>query len=323
MLRSMKRRAFLTGATGFVGRRAYPALVDAGWEVVCGSRDASQRARKEPQRSWVHFDAEEPRSVDAALQGVDAVVYLIHSLGQAGDFEAKDRANAETLLRAAERANVKRIVYLGGVAPAGRPSKHLRSRLLTGEVLRGGAVPTIELRAGMIVGAGGQSWQMVRDLSARLPFMILPSCLRSRSRPVAVSDVTFALVRALELPSKVAGVFELAGPETLTGEELLKRIAALQGRRPYTLRVPLLTPRLSSYGLKLITSADFAIAQELVEGLTSDLLPRNQSFWNLCPEHRLQSFDAAARQALHESASTLGTGTRLLEWGLQHLARPV
>lgn len=323
MLRSMKRRAFLTGATGFVGRRAYPALVDAGWEVACGSRDASQRARKEPKRSWVHFDAEEPRSVDAALQGVDAVVYLIHSMGQAGDFEAKDRANAETLLRAAEKANVKRIVYLGGVAPAGRPSKHLRSRLLTGEVLRGGAVPTIELRAGMIVGAGGQSWQMVRDLSARLPFMIFPSCMRSRSRPVAVNDVTFALVRALELPSKVAGVFELAGPETLTGEELLKRIAALQGRRPYTLRVPLLTPRLSSYGLKLITSADFAIAQELVEGLTSDLLPRNQSFWSLCPEHRLQSFDAAARQALHESASTLGTGTRLLEWALQHLARPV
>jgi uncharacterized protein YbjT (DUF2867 family) len=317
----MSRRVLLTGATGFIGRRVFPALLDAGWEVTCASRDADERAKRDPERTWLRFDVQEPGTVEAAVQSVDAVLYLIHSMGQTGDFEVKERAAAETLLRATERANVKRIVYLGGVAPAGNASKHLRSRMLTGEILRGGSVPAIELRAGMIIGAGGQSWQMVRDLSARLPFMILPRWLQNRSQPIAVADVVFALVRSLELAPEVGGVFDLPGPETLTGEELLKRIAALLGRRPYTLRVPLLTPRLSSYWLKLITRANFGIAQELVAGLTSDLVARNELFWSLTPEREPTALDVAALSALSEEAAKLSAGTRLLEWGLQHLAR--
>ncbi len=311
----------MTGATGFIGRRVFPALLDAGWEVICASRDADERAKREPERTWLRFDVQEPSTVEAAVQGVDAVLYLIHSMGQTGDFEVKERAAAETLLRAAEKAKVKRIVYVGGVAPAGEASKHLRSRMLTGEILRGGSVPAIELRAGMIIGAGGQSWQMVRDLSARLPFMILPRWLQNRSQPIAVADVVFALVRSLELAPDVSGVFDLPGPETLTGEELLKRIAALLGRRPYTLRVPLLTPRLSSYWLKLITRADFGIAQELVAGLTSDLVAQNELFWSLTPERGPTALDEAALSALREEDGKLSAGTRLLEWGLQHLAR--
>jgi uncharacterized protein YbjT (DUF2867 family) len=321
MLPKMTRRVLLTGATGFIGRRVLPALLDAGWSVVCASRDADERARQEPAQTWVRFDVHEPSTVGAALQNVDAVLYLIHSMGQTGDFEVKERAAAETLLRAAEKAGIERIVYLGGVAPAGEASKHLRSRMLTGEILRSGSVPTIELRAGMIIGAGGQSWQMVRDLSARLPFMILPRWLQNHSQPIAVADVVFALVRSLELAPEVRGVFDLPGPETLTGEELLERIAALFGRRPYTLRVPLLTPRLSSYWLKLITRADFGIAQELVAGLTSDLVAQNQTFWSLAPERAPTPLDVAALSALHEEQEQLGRGTRFLEWSLQHLAR--
>lgn len=317
----MSRRVLLTGATGFIGRRVFPALLAAGWEVICASRDADERAKREPDRHWVRFDVQEPSTVETAMQGVDVVLYLIHSMGQAGDFEVKERAAAEALLRAAEKAEVKRIVYLGGVAPAGEASKHLRSRMLTGEILRSGRVPTIELRAGMIIGAGGQSWQMVRDLSARLPFMILPRWLQNRSQPIAIADVVFALVRSLELPSYIGGVFDLPGPEALTGEELLKRVAALLGRRPYTLRVPLLTPRLSSYWLKLITRADFGIAQELVAGLTSDLLAQNRLFWSLTPERVPTALDVAARAALGEEEGQLSAGTRVLEWGLQHLAR--
>lgn len=321
MLPKMTRRVLLTGATGFIGRRVLPALLDAGWSVVCASRDADERALQEPAQTWVRFDVHEPSTVGPALQNVDAVLYLIHSMGQTGDFEVKERAAAETLLRAAEKAGIERIVYLGGVAPAGEASKHLRSRMLTGDILRGGSVPTIELRAGMIIGAGGQSWQMVRDLSARLPFMILPRWLQNHSQPIAVADVVFALVRSLELAPEVRGVFDLPGPETLTGEELLKRIAALFGRRPYTLRVPLLTPRLSSYWLKLITRADFGIAQELVAGLTSDLVAQNQTFWSLAPERAPTPLDVAALSALHEEQGQLGRGTRFLEWSLQHLAR--
>jgi uncharacterized protein YbjT (DUF2867 family) len=317
----MSRRVLLTGASGFIGRSVFSALLDADWDVICASRDADERAKREPERTWVRFDVQEPSTVDAAVQGVDAVLYLIHSMGQAGDFELKERAAAEALLRAAETAEVKRVVYLGGVAPAGEASKHLRSRILTGEILRSSRVPTIELRAGMIVGAGGQSWQMVRDLSARLPFMILPRWLQNRSQPVAIADVVFALVQSLELPADIRGVFDLPGPETLTGEELLKRIAALLGRRPYTLSVPLLSPRLSSYWLKLITRADFGIAQQLVEGLTSDLVAQNPTFWSLVPGRVPTELDVAARAALLEEEGKLSAGTRVLEWGLQHLAR--
>jgi uncharacterized protein YbjT (DUF2867 family) len=260
-------------------------------------------------------------SAEAALQGIDSVLYLIHAMGQDGDFEEKERLAAENLRQAAESAGVSRIVYLGGVAPEGTPSKHLRSRLATGDILRGGSVPTIELRAGMIIGTGSASWCMVRDLAARLPFMILPSWLQNHSQPVAVEDVVFALTRALDLPSEVRGVYELPGPETLTGEQILRRIAALLGVNPYTVRVPVLTPRLSSYWLKLVTRADFGIAQELVEGLTSDLVARHERFWTLVPEHRPTPFDVAARNALDEEGRKLGLGTRAVEWSLQHLGR--
>jgi len=317
------RRILLTGATGFIGRRVYPALREAGWEVRSASRHAAESAQREPERDWVSFDVERPETVQSAVQGVDAVLYLIHAMGQGGDFEQKEQAAASTMLRCAEEASVKRIVYLGGVAPAGDASKHLRSRLATGDTLRSGKVPVIELRAGMIVGAGGLSFRMVRDLSARLPFMILPQWLQNRSQPVAVDDVVKALTRAVELPSDVRGVFDLPGPETLTGEQILRRIAALLGVRPMTLRVPVLTPRLSSYWLKLITSADFGVAQELVEGLTSDLVAKNESFWRFLPEQPPTPFDVAARAALEQERDGLSLGTRAIEWGLQHLGRRI
>lgn len=317
----MPKRILLTGATGFIGGRVFPALTRAGWDVVSASRHAEKERQRDPSRQWVDLDVQDRHSVDRALQGVDAVLYLIHAMGQDGDFEVMERRAAENLLAGAEAAGVSRIVYLGGVAPEGEPSKHLRSRLATGDLLRSGSVPTLELRAGMIIGAGSASWCMVRDLAARLPFMILPSWLQNRSQPVAIDDVVLALVRALELPADVQGVFDLPGPETLTGEQILRRIAALLGVQPYTVRVPVLTPRLSSYWLKLVTRADFGVAQELVEGLTSDLIARHERFWKFLPGSQPTPFDDAARAALNEEGRKLGLGTRALEWSLQHLAR--
>lgn len=317
----MSRRLLLTGATGFIGQRLFPSLNSADWDVLCATRDLSKSQRHAPDRHWVPFVAQQRESVDRALEGVDTLLYLIHAMGDHGDFEADERRAAETVQRSAEHHGVRRIVYLGGVAPSGLPSKHLRSRLATGEMLRSGHVSTLELRAGMIVGAGSQSWCIVRDLAARLPFMILPSWLQNHSQPVAIDDVTAALVRATELDRSISGVLELPGPETLTGEQILMRIAALLGVRPYTLRVPLLSPKLSSYWLKLVTRADFGIAQELVAGLTSDLIAQNPPFWSFMPEHRLQSFDEAALRALQEESGGLSLPTRVLEWSLQHLGR--
>ncbi len=317
----MIERVLLTGATGFVGGHLHPALVRAGFDVLCASRRAAEMTAREPSKKWVHFDVEREDTLAAALEGIDAVVYLIHAMGEAGDFEAREQASAARFLCAADRAGVERIVYLGGVAPAGEPSRHLQSRLRTGELLRGGAVPTIELRAGMIIGAGSESWSIVRDLAARLPFMVLPRWLQNLSQPVAIDNVVAALVRALELEGEVRGVFDLPGPETLSGEEILKRVSRLLGVRPYTLRVPVLTPRLSSYWLKLVTSADFGIARQLVEGLTSNLIASNEGFWGYMPDRTPMAFDAAARMALDAEAAGLPMKTRAVEWMLQHMGR--
>lgn len=315
------KRVLLSGATGFVGRQVYPALVAAGWDVVSGTRRADEMQRREPERRWVVLDVEDEATLASALEGASAVVYLIHAMGERGDYEAKERAAAERFLRAAEKAGVERLVYLGGVAPSGTPSKHLRSRMMTGAVLQSGAIPTIELRAGMIIGAGGLSWRLVRDLSARLPLMILPRWLQNKSQPVALSDIVAAIVRALELSPDVRGSFDLPGPETLSGEEILQRIGRLLGIHPYTIRVPVLTPRLSSYWLKLVTRANFGVAQELVEGLTSDLIARDEGFWKLMPEYRRTPFDTAARRALDGEAASLPLRTRMLEYALQSASR--
>jgi uncharacterized protein YbjT (DUF2867 family) len=315
------RRVLLTGATGFVGRAVHPALAGAGWNVLCATRRPEEAQARDPKRIWVRLDTERTETLGPALSGVDAVVYLIHSMGQSGDFEAKERAAAEGFRGAAEAAGVRRIVYLGGVAPAGEASKHLRSRMTTGEVLRGGRVSVIELRAAMIIGAGGLSWQMVRDLSARLPLMILPNWLQNASQPVALDDVVAAIVHAVSAPHDGSGVFDVPGPETLTGEQILKRIGKLLGIRPYTIRVPVLTPRLSSYWLKLVTRADFSVAQELVEGLTSDLVARGIEYWALMPGYQRTPFDDAALAALHDEHEGLSGGTRALEWLLQRASR--
>jgi uncharacterized protein YbjT (DUF2867 family) len=152
----------------------------------------------------------------------------------------------------------------------------------------------------MIIGHGSISWQIVRDLAARLPAMLLPRWLESRSQPVAIDDVVEAIVAALSLPVELAGVHDLPGPETLTAKEILFRIAALRGTRPLAFGVPVLSPRLSSYWLKFVTGANYHVARELVDGLSSDLLASDDRFWSYLPGHRVVPFDEAARRALAE-----------------------
>jgi uncharacterized protein YbjT (DUF2867 family) len=207
---------------------------------------------------------------------------------------------AETFARAARRARVERVVYLGGVAPAGPPSEHLRARLATGQALRDGAVPCLELRAGMIVGEGSASWTIVRDLAARLPAMVLPAWLRHRSEPVALDDVAAALVAATRFPRRLGSsdVWDLPGPEALSGSEILRRVAAVMGRRPVLVSVPFVSPSLSSHWIRLVTRADHRLAAELVEGLTSDLLATRGGFWAAAGLPAPIGLEEAARRAL-------------------------
>jgi uncharacterized protein YbjT (DUF2867 family) len=267
-----------------------------GFDIVATSRAPKPAAHGVV---WRTCDLLDPASLPQAFDGARVAYYLVHSMGgSASNFRELEQKTAEAFVLAATQAGVERIVYLGGPAPPGVPSEHLRSRLEVGEILRAGPVPVAELRASMVIGHGSASWQIVRDLAVRLPVMVLPKWLASRTRPIALEDVIEALVSAADLPLTGSEWFDVPGPEVLNGQQILERIAALRGRRFLALKVPFLSPQLSALWLRLITRTDFALARELVLGLQQDLLPKDERFWSLIDHRQLLSFDAAARSAL-------------------------
>ena len=289
----------LTGATGFVGGAVRAALGAQGWRVRCLTRDAAGARQRQPELDWAQGDVGELGSCAAALRGCRAALYLVHGIGEGADYHQHEVAAAETFAGAAGEAGVERIVYLGGVAPVGAGSDHLRSRLDVGEALRRGPVKTVELRASMIVGHGSLSWLIVRDLAARLPFMVLPRWLKSRTQPIAIDDVVVALVRALELPLPASAWFDLPGPVILSGKQILDETARVMGLSPpRTLEVPLLSPRLSSLWVRLVTRAQWSVAREVVVGLTEDLLANDDRFWQLIAHPHRLAFAEAAKLAL-------------------------
>lgn len=299
----------LTGATGFVGRHLDAALVETDWNV----RRATRNREKAAQPGWVHLDVEQPATIKPALHGCDSAIYLIHSIDDSSDYPEREAKSAEAFRAAAERAGVKRIVYLGGVAPEGRGSRHLRSRLHTGEILRAGSCSTIELRSSLVIGAGGSSWMMVRDLAARLPAMLLPRWLRYSSWPVWVEDVVIAVIEALDLSLEGSAWFDLPGPERMTHADLLSRVAKSMGKDPTLVGVPVITPTLSSYWIALVTRANLALARELVQGLQSNLDPSGEVFWDRLAGRRLTPFQTSVYQALEDEAANEWPTPKLME----------
>lgn len=294
----------LTGATGFVGAHLYPALVASGCEVRCATRDPFAAQRRHPDRRWVRMDVEDPASVATALAGCDAAFYLIHRVGQGADYPAHEATSARVFLGAAEAAGVRRIVYLGGVLPAGgAASTHLGSRRRTGELLRAGGVSVVELRAAMIIGVGSVSWTIVRDLSVRLPAMILPRWLGNCSYPVFIDDVVWGMLAALHAPGDESRIYELPGPERIAHRDVLRRIARLRGDRPPMVNVPVLSPRLSSYWIAWVTRVSLDVARELVEGLRYDLEPQGDVLWSHVA-HRPVALEEAASLALRDELAS-------------------
>lgn len=289
----------LTGATGFIGRHLWGELAASGYEVRCLTRDVERARSRWPERTWVAGDVSRPDGLPA-LNGCDAAFYLVHSMAErGGDFREREADAAQRFSQAAGAVGVRRIVYLGGLAPQGLPTEHLRSRLEVGEILRAGPVTAVELRASMIIGYESLPWLIVRDLAARLPVMVLPRWLNSRTQPVAIDDVTAALRGALDLPLDGSAWFDLPGPELLAGREILARTARLLGLRPaWCVEVPILSPWLSSHWVRLVTRADWSVAREIVIGLTEDLVAHDDRYWALIGHQGLVSFDEAARRAL-------------------------
>lgn len=296
----LEKPVLLSGASGFIGSRLHVRLRQAGLDVRCGTRDPERKRRNLPDRRWVTLDVEDPATLDGALEGCGSAYYLVHQMQGDSRYREREARAARDFRLAAERAGIRRIVYLGGVEPAGSPSEHLASRLAVGRILRDGEVSTVELRAAMILGGGSASWQIVRDLAARLPFMILPRWTRSRSQPVDVRDVVEALLAALRMEIDGSACFDLPGPEILTVEEILERTARLAGLDMRSVHVPLLSPRLSSHWLRFVTHADLGIARELVDGLENDLLARDDEFWKRIGHTELVPFDEAVRTAFAE-----------------------
>ncbi|WP_051742805.1 SDR family oxidoreductase [Kitasatospora sp. MBT66] len=300
-------RCLVTGATGYIGGRLVPVLLDAGHTVRCLVR-APDRLRDHPWRSRVEVvtgDVTRPESLTDAFTDVDVAYYLVHSLGTGPDFEATDRAAAGAFGRAAASAGVRRIVYLGGLAPAGVPagrlSPHLRSRVEVGRVLRASGVPTAELRAAVIIGSGSASFEMLRHLTERLPVMVTPRWVDTRIQPIAVRDVLRLLVGAATLPPELDRAFDIGGPEVLTYRRMMERYAAVAGLpRRLILAVPVLTPRLSSLWVGLVTPVPGSIARPLVESLRYEVVRSEHDLDRFLPEPPggAVGFDDAVRLAL-------------------------
>lgn len=293
----------VTGATGYIGGRLAPRLLAEGHRVRAMTRDAS-RLRDVPWASEaevVQADALEPQSLVAAMTGVDVAYYLVHSIGS-GDFADRDRRAAEAFARAARDAGVRRLVYLGGLAPADETlSEHLASRSEVGQVLLDSGVPTAVLQAAVIIGSGSASFEMLRHLTERLPAMITPRWVKTRIQPIAVRDVLRYLIGAATLPAEVSRRFDVGGPEVLTYVEMMQRYAAVAGlRKRIIVPVPLLTPRLSGHWVNVVTPVPAALAKPLVGSLINEVVVREQDIkrWLPDPPEGLLAFDTAVDLAL-------------------------
>ncbi len=293
-------RILVTGATGFIGRRLVPALLEEGHEVRAMTRHPeSYRGAGDP----VAGDVNDRDSLMGPLEGVDVAYYLVHSLDDA-DFERKDAEAARAFASASEAQGVKQIVYLGGLGDDGELSAHLRSRREVEYLLARGGVPTTALRAAIVVGAGGISWEITRQLVKNLPAMVVPKWAATRTQPVAVDDVTRYLVGVCGQEAAMGQTFEIGGPDQLTYIDMLRVAAKLDtGRNVPIIQVPVLSPGLSSRWLALVTDVDVTTGRNLIDSMGVEVVVSEQRIREIVPGEPL-GYAEAVRRALEEDQPT-------------------
>ena len=286
-------RIAVLGASGTVGRALVPLLAEEHDVVAVSRRPPSDGGGIH----WEAADATDGPSLRRVLAGVDVVYYLVHSLGTA-DFEERDRLAAETTTREAERAGVRQLIYLGGLGDeAADLSPHLRSRAETADILGSGGVPVTTVRAAMVIGAGSAAFETIVALVDRLPGMICPRWVSTPTQPIALADIAAYLAAAAGREEMLGRSFDAGGPDVMTYREMIEGIARIRGKRPLIVEVPVLTPRLSSYWLMLVTPVQSRVARPLIEGLRNATVAHDESLRELVPL-RLTPFDDAARAAI-------------------------
>lgn len=295
------KRILVTGATGYIGGRLVPELLKAGYDVRVMTRDV----RHLQGRSWldqvdvVQGDVLKAETLPAVVRDIDAAFYLIHSMGAAGDFSERDERAARSFAGAARSAGVDQIVYLGGLGrKTDRLSEHLSSRQQIGDVLREHHPCVTEFRAAMVVGSGSLSFEMVRYLTERIPVMLAPRWLYTRTQPIGIRNVLAYLIAALETPASRGEIIEIGGDDVVNYHDMIHIYAAARGYKRYLIPVPVLTPRLSSYWIHLITPVSASIVRPLIEGLRNETIVTNDKAKALFPDIQPMRFAEAVDAAL-------------------------
>ena len=292
-------KILVTGATGYIGGRLVPRLLEAGHSVRCLARNAQRLAGRFSGAEIIEGDIFDEHALRGACNGVDAAYYLVHSMSDSPRFAERDRAAAELFGISAREGGVARIVYLGGLgADDAALSHHLASRHEVGAVLRASGVEIIEFRAAVIIGAGSISFEMMRYLTERLPVMIAPRWVTTRSQPIAVNDVLRYLVTALDLPRGDSRIYEIGGADVMTYRDMMLRYAHLRNLKRTIVIVPFFTPRLSSYWVHLVTPVPARLAQPLILGLHNEVIVRDSAARRDFPQIEPIDFETAVSDAL-------------------------
>lgn len=293
------KRVLITGATGYIGGRLLRLLRENGIPVrLTSRRPAVLRARYGEHIDVVGADVLDPDSLRPALEGVDAAYYLVHTMVEGERFRRRDREGAQAFAAAAREAGVTRIIYLGGLGSGNDLSRHLASRHEVGRILREKGPPTLEFRASIVLGSGSLSFEIIRGLVERLPVMATPRWVSSRAQPIAIEDVLAYLLAGLELDLPRSRVVEIGGPDVVSYLELMQEYARRRGLRRRFIKVPLLTPRLSSLWLGLVTPVYSRVGRQLIEGVRNDTVVTDASARGLFPAIRPRPASEAIARAL-------------------------
>jgi uncharacterized protein YbjT (DUF2867 family) len=308
----------VTGATGYIGGLLVPRLLDAGLQVRAMARNPDKLA-KAPWRDSVEVargDLTDLDSLTEAFDGVDVVYYLVHSMGTSKDFVAEERRSAHNVVEAARRAGVRRLVYLSGLHPEGTQlSRHLASRTEVGKILVESGIETVVLQAGIVIGSGSASFEMVRHLTDRLPAMTTPKWVRNKIQPIGIDDVLYYLVQSATVDVPTSRTWDIGGPDVMQYGDAMQVYADVAGlRRRLIVVLPFLTPTIASWWVGLVTPIASGLARPLVESLEHDavMLDHDIDSFIPSPDHGLTTYRDAVAEALRQDGTASDDGKRLL-----------